>query len=158
MTVVYDIFADWEDSFFVQDLKADDLPLTAEQKKFSILGIIVEPKDDVDSIYNIVRTGIDAHVYGIIIDFHFLNGKKELTEIIELLEKSGYMNTESYEFKLGYFRNWQFDDLGWMLEKTMYQSEKYRRVCKPLDWDSLEETLSAIPVKSYEREYDEIKL
>lgn len=156
MTVIYNTFADWEDNFFVQDLNAG-LPLTAEQKKFSILGIILDSENDIESCVNLVKMGIDAHVYGIIIDSHFLNKKKEkLAEIIELLKKFEYMDTESYEFRLGYFRNWQFGDLGWVLEKTMYQSGKYRRVCKPLDYNSLAETLSVIPVKPYEGKYDEI--
>ena len=145
MQIQYDTFEDWEDSFFVHDLRAG-LPLTYTQKKFTILGIIAEEKDEEESILNLIRLGIDRHIYGMIIDIRSIS--KELSTKIEReLISAGYIDVESYEFRMSFFKNWDCPTFDWGIIKNCFNNKKLAKSCYPLE-SSLSRTLRNIPIKN----------
>ena len=106
MQIQYSTFKKWKNSFFVYDIIGS--PLNKEQKKFTILGIIVEGDDKVLDIFKVIKIAIDNRVHGIIIDNRRLPPKLEYM-IKAFLDAAGYVDTKSYEFRISYFKDWAHD-------------------------------------------------
>lgn len=113
----------WENSFIVRDIFGtwDSECSTIEKiKSYSFAGCVLDMDSTSKDLENFILEALEKEANFIVIDFHCIYEKEYATKMeIEAmgdflqkirdrvrnrLEKEGYYDTQSYEFRLGYFK------------------------------------------------------
>lgn len=103
-TEYYDslIGSGWENSFVVQDVG-----LGEQIKDYSFAGCVLDADLTSKDLESFVLEALEKDANFIVIDFHLVSnfGKDIIKSVDDYLKTNGYLNTESYEFRLSYFRD-----------------------------------------------------
>lgn len=109
----------WENSFIVRDVFGtwDSECSTIEKiKSYSFAGCVLDADSTSKDLESFVLEALEKNANFIVIDFHCIYEEEDTTEaeikdmrnflrkVRDRLEKEGYYDTQSYEFRLGYFK------------------------------------------------------
>lgn len=91
-----------ENSFVVQDVG-----LGEQIKDYSLAGYVLDADSTSKDLESFVLEALEKDVNFIVIDFHLIPNLSEtiIKLVDDYLKDSGYIDTQSYEFRLSYFRD-----------------------------------------------------
>lgn len=107
----------WENSFIVKDVfgawDSEYPPIKKILKDYSFAGCVLDADSTNKDLESFVLEALEKDANFIVIDSHCFYATTEsgiedmknfLQKIRDRLEKDGYYDTQSYEFRLGYFK------------------------------------------------------
>jgi hypothetical protein len=107
MTIEKRTFAEWEYPFIAQDYEDT---FGVHKPEGILVGIVVETGDNLQDIMEAVNKSMDEKADAIMIELCHVEGTFLANDVVNyassLLECGSYIDTESYESRMSYIKEW----------------------------------------------------